>query len=181
MYFWLKVLHISAMILWFAGLSFLPRLFVARHRHARDGRGAYFNKVAKALFFHIATPAAVATIALGMALIAYGPTGAWLVMKLVVVTVAVLLHLYMGVMLYELGQGRDRHGAGFYRVFGWLPWMLLLVVAALTGAKPMSVGELPAPPVATTIRACGNAAAAIAQGAHAVGGASSSSSPCSSP
>ena len=101
--------------------------------------GAYFNKVAKALFFHIATPAAVATIALGMALIAYGPTGAWLVMKLVVVTVAVLLHLYMGVMLYELGQGRDRHGAGFYRVFGWLPWMLLLVIAALTGAKPRIV------------------------------------------
>jgi putative membrane protein len=180
-YFWLKVLHISAMVLWFAGLSFLPRLFMARHRNARDGRGAYFNKVAKALFFHIATPAAVATIALGMVLIAYGPTGAWLVMKLVVVTVAVLLHLYLGVMLYELGQGRDRHGAGFYRVFGWLPWMLLLVIAALTGAKPRSVGELPPPPVATAVHACEADATTLARHAHAVGGAASSSSPCSSP
>jgi putative membrane protein len=178
-YFWLKVLHISAMVLWFAGLSFLPRLFVARHRNARDGRGTYFNKVAKALFFHIATPAAVVSITLGMVLIAYGPTGAWLVMKLVVVTVAVLLHLYMGVMLYELGQGRDRHGAGFYRVLGWLPWLLLLLVAALTGAKPRSIGELPPPPVATVAQACD--AMPRAGRDHAVGGASSASSPCSSP
>lgn len=181
MYFWLKILHIAAMVLWFAGLSFLPRLFMARHRNARDGRGAYFNKVAKALFFHIATPAAVATIALGMVLIAYGPTGAWLAMKLVAVSVAVLLHLYMGVMLYELGQGRDRHGVGFYRVFGWMPWVLLLVVAALTGAKPRTVGELPPPPVATTRAACANGDTTIAMPAHAVGGASSPSSPCSSP
>jgi len=86
----------------------------------------------------------------GMVLIAYGPTGAWLVMKLVLVTAAVFLHLYMGVVLYELGQGRDRHGPMVYRALGWAPLVLVLGIAALTGAKPQTVGSLPPPPAAAS-------------------------------
>src|SRR5690606_41636067 len=58
-YFWLKILHVSAMVLWFAGLFFLPRLFVARHRGQRDGAAAYFNVAANTVFFRLATPAAL--------------------------------------------------------------------------------------------------------------------------
>lgn len=146
MYFWLKILHVSAMVLWFAGLFFLPRLFVARRRGQRDGAAGYFNVVANAVFFRLATPAALVAVLSGMALIAFGPTGAWLVMKLAVVTAAVLLHLYMGMVLYELGQERERHGVGFYRILGWTPLLLVMAIAALTGAKPVTVGELPPPP-----------------------------------
>jgi L-alanine-DL-glutamate epimerase-like enolase superfamily enzyme len=74
--------------------------------------------------------------------------GAWLVLKLVVVTLAVLMHLYFGLLLYELGQRRDRHGPTFHRVIGWLPLVLLLAIAALTAAKPDTVGTLPPPPAA---------------------------------
>ncbi|MEN1929632.1 CopD family protein [Luteimonas sp. MJ250] len=149
MYFWLKILHVSAMVLWFAGLFFLPRLFVARRRGQRDGAAAYFNVAANTVFFRLATPAALVAVLSGMVLIAFGPSGAWLVMKLVLVTGAVLLHLYMGMVLYELGQGRERHGVGFYRVLGWAPLVIVLAVAALTGAKPATVGDLPPPPGAT--------------------------------
>lgn len=188
MYFWLKVLHIAAMTVWFAGLFMLPRLFVERCPRASaggdgedrdpgqdrdpddddggrrpprdaaatagaatrtDGDPAFFNPVAKTLFFGMATPAAVLTILFGMGLIAYGPTGAWLVMKLVIVAIAVLLHLYVGLQLYELGQGRDIHGPLFYRLLGWVPVVLLLAAAALTAGKPQTVGALPAPPVAS--------------------------------
>ena len=160
MYFWLKVLHIAAMTVWFAGLFMLPRLFVERCPRAAaaggdgdaaagtDGDPAFFNPVAKTLFFWMATPAAVVTILLGMGLIAYGPTGAWLVMKLVIVALAVLVHLYVGLQLYELGQGRDNHGPLFYRLLGWVPVVLLLAAAGLTAGKPQTVGTLPAPPVA---------------------------------
>lgn len=149
MEFWLKVLHIAAVAVWFAGLCLLPRLFLARRRRRRDAEADYFNPVANALFFRLATPAAVLAIVLGMLLIALGPDpGAWLPMKLALVSLAVLLHLYLGLMLYELGRGRDRHGAGFYRVAGWVPVLLLIGIAALTAGKPRTVGDLPPPPTA---------------------------------
>ncbi|VXB40165.1 conserved membrane hypothetical protein [Luteimonas sp. 9C] len=146
MYFWLKVLHILAMTVWFTGLFFLPRLFVARHRREIDADPAYWNPVTNTLFFRIMTPAALVTITLGGILIAWNPSGAWLVLKLVVVAFAVLLHLYMGLLLYELGHDRCRHGPTFFRVIGWIPLVLLLLIAGLTGAKPQTLGDLPAPP-----------------------------------
>jgi protoporphyrinogen IX oxidase len=153
MAFWLKLLHIFAMAVWFAGLFFLPRLFLARRRDEDDGEAGFFNPMANALFFRVATPAALATIALGMLLIARDPAGgAWLVMKLVVVALAVLLHLYYGLLLYELGQGNERHGPWFYRLAGWLPLLLLLAMAAITGAKPDSAAGLPPPPAQSAPR-----------------------------
>lgn len=146
MYFWLKMLHVSAMVLWFAGLFFLPRLMVAHHRGERDAASGYFTVVANRIFFRVASPAALVAVATGMTLIAYGPTGAWLVMKLVLVAAVVMLHLYAGLMLYQLGQGRDRHGVAFYRILGWAPLLGLLAIAALTGAKPLTLGDLPPPP-----------------------------------
>jgi protoporphyrinogen IX oxidase len=145
MYFWMKVAHIAAMAVWFTGLFFLPRLFVARHRHERDARAGFFNPVANRLFFRIATPAGVIAVALGMGLMPWVAPSAWLVAKLGVVTLAVLLHLYLGLHLYALGHGHDKHSAGFYRVLGWVPLLLLLAAAALTGAKPRTAGDWPAP------------------------------------
>ncbi|UNK42744.1 CopD family protein [Luteimonas sp. S4-F44] len=149
MYFWLKVLHILAMTVWFSGLFFLPRLFVARHRREIDADPAFWNPVTNTLFFRVMTPAALVTIVAGGVLIAFGPSGAWLVLKLVVVAAAVLLHLYFGLLLYELGQDRDHHGPTFYRAIGWVPLVLLLSIAALTGAKPRTIGDLPPPPQAS--------------------------------
>ena len=146
MYFWLKVVHISAMAFWFTGLFFLPRLFEAHHRGEIDDERRYFNHAANALFYGLMTPAAIITTVLGMVLMAWGPVGAWLVVKLVLVALAVLLHLYLGVVLQQLGQGTARHGPWFFRTLGWLPLVLLLVIAALTAAKPGTFGELPAPP-----------------------------------
>ena len=146
MYFWLKVVHILAMTVWFSGLFFLPRLFVARHRREIDADPTYWNPVTNTLFFRLMTPAALITITAGGLLIAWNPAGAWLVLKLVVVAAAVLLHLYFGLLLYELGHDRDHHGPTFYRVIGWVPLLLLLLIAAVTGGKPLTLGNLPAPP-----------------------------------
>ena len=88
MYFWLKVVHILAMTVWFSGLFFLPRLFVARHRREIDADPTYWNPVTNTLFFRLMTPAALITITAGGLLIAWNPAGAWLVLKLVVVAAA---------------------------------------------------------------------------------------------
>jgi protoporphyrinogen IX oxidase len=144
--FWLKVGHIASMSVWFTGLFFLPRLFVARHRDERDAEHDYFVPVAACLYFRVMSPAALLTITFGIALIATGPTGAWLLIKLGVVLAAVAVHVYLGVVMFELERGRDRHGAGFYRSLGALPFVLLLAIASLTGAKPDTLPPLPAPP-----------------------------------
>lgn len=149
--FWLKVGHITAMSVWFTGLVFLPRLFVARHRRERDAGPEFFIPAAGALYFRVMSPAGLLTIAFGIALIASAPPGAWLPLKLLVVLLAVAIHAYLGVVMFELENGRDRHGAAFYRALGLLPFVLLLAIAALTGAKPRTLPPLPAPPQAQSV------------------------------
>lgn len=161
MHFWLKFFHIVAMTVWFAGLFFLPRLFVAHRRREPDSDPDYFLPVAKTLFFWLMGPAAVVTIGLGMVLIAWAQPGAWLVMKLAVVAIAVLLHLYLGVVLYDMGRDRDRHGPGFHRLLAAIPLVLLLALAALTGAKPATAPPLPAPPGVAADQAPGGLRSAV--------------------
>lgn len=146
MYLWLKILHIAAMAIWFTGLFFLPRLFVARQRNEPDGGNGSFFPTANALYFRVMTPAGVVTIALGMVLVAYGPHGAWLAMKLAVVALAVLIHVYFGVVLHAFTQGRSRHGMAFFRTISWLPLILLLALAAITARKPQTIEPLPPVP-----------------------------------
>ncbi|MDQ3268849.1 MAG: CopD family protein [Pseudomonadota bacterium] len=167
MYFWLKFFHIAAMTVWFTGLFFLPRLLVARHRAEADADRARFIPIAGTLFFRIMSPAALVTITLGMVLLGFGPSGAWLVMKLALVSLAVSAHMYFGVVLYELERGRDRHGTWFYRSLGWMPLALLLAIAALTGAKPQTVAPFPPPPNAA---AADHSAAGTLPSASGAGG-----------
>ncbi len=149
MYLWLKILHIAAMAIWFVGLFFLPRLFVARQRNESDGENGHFFPMANAVYFRVMTPAGVVTIAVGMVLVAYGPHGAWLAMKLAVVALAVLIHLYFGVVLHAFAQGRPRHSVSFFRAIGWLPLVLLLALAAITARKPATIEPLPPAPEAS--------------------------------
>ena len=147
MYFWLKFFHIGAMAVWFTGLFFLPRLFIACVRaNADDDAGADgrqgLNATGKTLYFGVMTPAAVITVVLGIVLIGYGFQGPWLPAKLALVALAVLVHLYFGQLLVDLSRGHTRHSAAFYRVLNWIPLPLLVGIAALAAAKPGSLPPL---------------------------------------
>lgn len=142
MYFWLKFFHIAAMAVWFTGLFFLPRLFIARVRDKDNSSHAYLNRVGKTVYFGIMTPAGALAVLLGVVLIGYGFEGAWLPAKLALVSLVVLLHVYFGQLLLDLSHGHTRHGAFFFGVLGWLPLPLFLGIAALVAVKP---GTLPWP------------------------------------
>lgn len=135
-----KTLHIVFMVSWFAGLFYLPRLFVYHTLipagdHLGDDR---FKTMERKLYYGIMTPAALLTIAFGLWLMwGYRIDGGWLHAKLVLVALLVVLHVYLGVLVAAFARGRNRHGHVFYRWLNELPALPLLVaIVWLVVAKP---------------------------------------------
>lgn len=134
---WVKAWHIIFMVTWFAGLFYLPRLFVY-HAQAEDSIGsARFKIMERKLFFGIMTPGAVLTIIFGMWLWqGYGISGGWLHAKLTLVAILIAYHLYCGKLLFDFKHDRNRHGHVFYRWLNELPVLLLAGVVILVVVKP---------------------------------------------
>ena len=136
---WIKSLHIIFMVTWFAGLFYLPRLFVY-HSMATDVQGQErFKVMERKLFFGIMTPGAVLTLVFGLWLwLGYGMTGTWLYIKLVLVAVLIVYHVYCGKLLFDFKHDRNRHGHVFYRWLNELPVLILIAVVILVVVKPFA-------------------------------------------
>src|SRR5258708_34057471 len=111
-----KSLHIIFMVTWFAGLFYLPRLFVY-HVLTTDAIGIErFKVMERKLYFGIMTPGAVLTIVFGLWLwLGYGISGGWLYAKLALGAILVAHHLWLGKLMRDFAQDRNRHGHAFYR------------------------------------------------------------------
>ena len=134
---WIKSLHIIFMVTWFAGLFYLPRLFVY-HAMTEDEAGkTRFKLMERKLFFGIMTPGAVLTIAFGLWLWrGYGFSGGWLHAKIALVAVLVLYHLSCGKLLLDFKHDRNRHSHHYYRWLNELPVLILIAVVILVVVKP---------------------------------------------
>lgn len=135
---WIKSLHIIFMVTWFAGLFYLPRLFVY-HSMATDSISVErFKLMERKLFYGIMTPGGVFTLVFGVWLwLAYGVSGTWLHIKLALVLVLVAYHIYCGKLLLDFKHDRNEHGHVFYRWLNELPVLILIAVVALAVAKPV--------------------------------------------
>lgn len=138
---WVKAFHIVAMVTWFAGLFYLPRLFVY-HAMAEDETGiARFKVMERKLFFGIMTPGAIVTIVLGLWLWAgwWRDAGAWMHAKFALVLVLIGYHVWCGKLLYDFRHDRNRRTHVWYRWFNEFPVLLLLAIILLVEVKPWSV------------------------------------------
>jgi putative membrane protein len=135
---WIKALHIVFMVTWFAGLFYLPRLFVY-HAMASDAEGRErFKIMERKLFFGIMTPGAILTIVFGLWLWwGYGIGGAWLYWKLALVLLLVGYHAYCGKLLLDFKHDRNPHGHVFYRWLNEVPVVLLFAIVILVVVKPV--------------------------------------------
>lgn len=135
---WIKALHIIFLVTWFAGLFYLPRLFVY-HSMATDAAGIErFKIMERRLFYGIMTPGGVLTVIFGLWLwLGYGYGGVWLQIKMTLVLILVGYHVYCGKLLIDFKHGRNRHGHGFYRWLNELPTVILAAVVILTVVKPI--------------------------------------------
>ena len=135
-----KSLHIIFMVAWYAGLFYLPRLFVYHAQCESDDRAGNerFKVMERKLFRGIMTPSAVLTLAFGVWLwLGWGFTGGWLHVKLALVAVLVAYHVYLGVLLRDFARDRNRHGHVFYRWLNEIPALpLLIAIVFLVVLKP---------------------------------------------
>ena len=138
--FWIKSLHVIFMVTWFAGLFYLPRLFVYHAMAAPDDRVGIerFKVMERKLYFGIMTPGAVLTIVFGLWLWwGFGITGAWLHAKLALVALLVLFHLYLGKVLGDFRRDRNRRTHVYYRWINEIPALPILIgVVFLVVMKP---------------------------------------------
>ena len=135
---WIKALHIIFLVTWFAGLFYLPRLFMY-HSMANDTAGIErFKIMERRLFYGIMTPGGVLAVIFGLWLwFGYGYDGVWLHIKMVLVLILVGYHVYCGKLLIDFKHDRNRHGHVFYRWLNELPTVILAVVVILTVVKPI--------------------------------------------
>ena len=134
---WIKALHIVFMVTWFAGLFYLPRLFVY-HAMTEDTAGRErFKVMERKLYYGIMAPGALLTVLFGLWLwLGYGITGAWLHAKLALVAVLIAYHLWCGKLLNDFKHDRNAHSHVWYRWFNEFPVVILFLVVILAVVKP---------------------------------------------
>lgn len=134
---WLKAFHIIFMVTWFAGLFYLPRLFVY-HADAQDVASRQRFVTMERRLFIIMSIGAAATIAFGLSLLIgwWLPVPAWLQAKLALVVLLIVYHIYCGKLLRDFRADRNRHSSRFYRRFNEIPSVFLIVIVILVVVKP---------------------------------------------
>jgi protoporphyrinogen IX oxidase len=135
---WLKALHVVFVVTWFAGLFYLPRLFVY-HVATEDAPGlARFIVMERRLYFIMSLGALLAVL-FGLAMIAAAPgylALGWLRVKLLLVALLIGYHASCYHLMLQLREGRNRHSQRWYRLFNEVPTLLLLAIVVLAVVKP---------------------------------------------
>jgi protoporphyrinogen IX oxidase len=137
---WVLAFHIIFMVSWFAGLFYLPRLFVY-HAQTHDTLSLErFKIMEKRLFYGIMTPAGILTTLCGAWLLIphwdWYQTQHWMQLKLTLVVALWAYHLYCGYLLSRFKHNTNRHSATFYRWFNEVVTVLFISIVILVVVKP---------------------------------------------
>ena len=136
---WLKAFHIIFIVCWFAGLFYLPRIFVyyaaSNHPQTRTQLAIMARRL-----YRFVTPFMYIAIALGVAMMStnleYYLAAKWLWLKLAGVAFLVGYHIQCGRYVYQINENQDTHGHVFYRFFNEVPVIFLFSIVILAVLKP---------------------------------------------
>lgn len=136
-YLYIKALHMISVICWFAGLFYLPRLFVYHAMTQNEVSKNQFKIMEHKLFWYIMTPALIATIIFGE-ILARGLhfDGWWLHLKLILVGTLVLYHIYCFKLMEDFAKDCNNKSHKWFRIFNEFPTIVLLCIIFLTVIKP---------------------------------------------
>ena len=132
----LKALHIIFVTSWFAGLFYLPRLFV-NHAMVEDAATRERLAMMEMKLYRFMTPLGILAVGLGLWLwFGYGFAGGWLHVKTLPVVFLIAYHLYCGRLMRAFAEGRNTRSHVWYRYFNEIPVLVLFVVVFLVVLKP---------------------------------------------
>lgn len=139
-YLWLKALHIIGVVAWFAGLFYLPRLFVY-HCTAEDAASRErFQVMENKLYRIIMRPAMLVAVVFGLWTLVLGwsafAASGWLWLKLAGVVALLGYHHYCGRLIRHFATGQMPHSERFLRIFNEVPALLLVLIVILVVVKP---------------------------------------------
>lgn len=141
-YLVVKSLHIIFMVAWYAGLFYLPRLFVYHAMETNADTIARFKTMERKLYYGIMMPSMTLTLIFGVTLWAGYGMGAgqtWMRVKLALVALLIAHHVYLGRLLKDFAADRNAHSHVFYRWLNEIPALPVLIgVVVLVVIKPWS-------------------------------------------
>jgi putative membrane protein len=136
---WLRALHIIFVVCWFAGLFYLPRIFVYYAASEHPATRAQLAVMSRRLYRFV-TPFMVLTIVFGVSLIAqnfdYYVQAKWLWLKLAGVLFLIVYHVQCGRYVKAINADSDHHSHVFYRFFNEVPVLFLFAIVFLVVLKP---------------------------------------------
>ncbi len=136
MYLWVKAFHIIFVVSWFAGLFYLPRIFV-NHAMATEPAEIARLKLMEGKLYRFVTPIAWLAIASGLWLwLGAGIGGAWMHVKAMLVVGLYGYHHYCGMLVKQFAADRNTRSHVFYRWFNEIPVLILTAVVILVTVKP---------------------------------------------
>jgi protoporphyrinogen IX oxidase len=135
---WLKAFHIVFVVTWFAGIFYLPRLFIY-HAAASDAPSIERFQSMERRLFAIMTIGASLALLFGSSMVLVAPAlleSGWLRAKLVLVLVLIAYHVWCYRLMGDLRAGRRQRSSTWYRVFNEVPALLLIAIVILAVVKP---------------------------------------------
>ena len=136
-YNWVKILHISFVVAWMAGLLYLPRLFVYHKENENENKTvAIFKVMEKRLYFYIMNPAAVLVWFSGIYLGHVLGFETWLIVKIGIVSIMTAYHILLGIHLNDFKLDKQIRTSRYFRIINEIPFFLLFIILIMVIMKP---------------------------------------------
>lgn len=136
---WIKALHLSFMVTWFAGLFYLPRLFVYHAMSEDQASIDRFKIMERKLFFGIMTPGLILTLVFGIWLLLLGNyvDQLWIQIKLGLIAILIIYHIHCGKLLLDFKHDRNTRSHVYYRWYNEIPVVFLFAIIFLAVLRPV--------------------------------------------
>ena len=139
MYLWIKAFHLIAIITWFAGIFYLPRLFVYHSMADDEVSKERFKVMERKLYRGIMNPSMIVALTLGITFVVMNPgllSAGWMHAKLLFVVLVIGYHHACGSLMKKFAIDQNQRSDRWFRVFNELPVIALVIIVIMVIVKP---------------------------------------------